>query len=55
MNNQVKFAHTNIIANDWRKLADFYVKVFKCENIFPEKKLEGEFLDKATSVKDAKI
>jgi predicted enzyme related to lactoylglutathione lyase len=27
----MKYAHTNIIARDWEKLAQFYIDVFDCE------------------------
>ena len=27
----IRYAHTNLMANDWRKLQDFYVQVFGCE------------------------
>ena len=28
MNDKIKFAHTNIIARDWKRLAQFYIDVF---------------------------
>ena len=35
---QAKFVHTNLIAQDWKKLADFYEQVFGCQRVLPEKK-----------------
>jgi catechol 2,3-dioxygenase-like lactoylglutathione lyase family enzyme len=51
----IKFAHTNIITDDWRKLSSFYINVFGCKMVYPERDLKGEFLDKATSIKDAHL
>lgn len=44
----IKYVHTNIIAKDWRTLADFYIKVFECTPIQAERDLSGEWLDQAT-------
>lgn len=51
----IKFAHTNIIAKDWKKLARFYQEVFGCEAVYPERNLKGHWLDKATGLKNAHI
>jgi predicted enzyme related to lactoylglutathione lyase len=51
----VKFVHTNIIALDWEKLAQFYIKVFGCEPVYPERNLKGEWLDRVTNLKEAHI
>lgn len=51
----VKYSHTNIIAFDWRKIAGFYVNVFDCEFIPPERNLKGDWLSKGVGVKDAHI
>jgi predicted enzyme related to lactoylglutathione lyase len=45
-----KYAHTNLIAKDWKRLAAFYQKVFGCLPVPPERDLSGEWLDKATGV-----
>ncbi|MBI9108171.1 MAG: VOC family protein [Spirochaetales bacterium] len=52
---KTKFVHINIVAWDWRKLADFYRKVFGCVPKPPERNLSGDWLDKLTSLKDARI
>jgi len=51
----IKFVHTNIITDDWRRLADFYIKIFDCKPVLPKRDLRGEWLDKATNIKDAHI
>lgn len=51
----ITFAHINIITDDWKKLASFYIHVFDCKPIYPERDLKGEWLDKATSLKNAHI
>jgi catechol 2,3-dioxygenase-like lactoylglutathione lyase family enzyme len=50
-----RFAHVNLIARDWRKLAEFYQHVFGCEPVPPERDLSGEWLDQATGVRKAHI
>jgi len=50
-----KFIHTNIISKDWKTLADFYINVFDCKILPPERDLSGKWLDKGTGVKDAQI
>ena len=50
-----RYAHTNLIASDWQRLARFYQDVFGCEPIPPERDLSGEWLDKATGIEGAHI
>lgn len=51
----IKFAHTNIITDDWKRLAEFYIKVFGCRRLPPERDLSGEWLEKSTGVENAHI
>lgn len=51
----IKFVHVNIITDNWQKLADFYIKVFGCKPIYPERNLEGTWLDSATNIDKAHI
>lgn len=51
----IKYAHTNIITDDWKRLAEFYITVFECKPLYPERDLRGEWLERATSVKDAHL
>ena len=50
-----RFAHTNIAARDWRRLADFYQKVFACVPVPPERDLSGAWLDRAIAVPGARL
>ena len=50
-----RYAHTNIIADDWRALADFYIRVFDCAPVPPERDQSGEWLDQGTAVKGAHL
>ena len=52
---KIKFVHTNIIAKDWKNLARFYINVFGCEPVYPERNLEGDDFDKLTNIKNVKI
>ena len=47
---KAKYKHTNIIARDWRALAQFYRNVFGCVPVPPERNLSGEWLDRGTGV-----
>lgn len=51
----IKYVHTNIIAKNWRKLSDFYINVFDCIPLLPERNLSGEWLDNLTKIKNCKI
>lgn len=51
----MKYVHTNIISNDWKALAGFYIQVFKCKLLLPQRDLSGDWLSKATGVKDAHL
>jgi len=49
------FVHTNLIARDWRRLVDFYQRVFGCVPVPPERDLSGPWLDAATNLQGAHI
>jgi len=51
----MKFAHTNIISDNWRALADFYIKTFDCKLVPPVRKQSGPWLDQAIGVKNAQL
>lgn len=55
MSGQIKYVHTNLIAKDWRKLADFYIAVFGCKPVYPERDLSGEWLVRLTGIENARI
>lgn len=50
-----RYTHTNIIARDWRRLADFYRTVFGCVPVPPERDLAGEWLERGTAVPRAAL
>lgn len=51
----MKYAHTNIIAINWKKLVEFYTEVFQCQIVPPIRNQSGEWLEKGTGVKNAKL
>lgn len=53
--NTIKYVHTNLIASDWRKLAEFYISVFGCKPLYPERDLYGEWIDQLTTIHHARI
>lgn len=52
---RARFAHTNLIAKDWRALAEFYQQVFGCVPVPPERDFKGEDLDRGTGLKSAEL
>jgi len=52
---QAKYAHTNLIANDWKKLAKFYTDVFGCVFVPPERDYQGAELEAGTGLKGARM
>lgn len=50
-----RYVHTNLIARDWRELARFYVEVFGCEPVPPQRDAEGQWLDSATGLEGARL
>jgi len=50
-----RFVHTNIVAQDWRRLAGFYQQVFGCTPVPPERNLSGQWLEDATGIPGAEI
>jgi catechol 2,3-dioxygenase-like lactoylglutathione lyase family enzyme len=45
-----KYAHTNIVSRDWRKLSEFYIEVFDCQPVPPVRDLAGDWLAQATGL-----
>ena len=50
-----KYTHTNLIAEDWRTLANFYQHVFGCVPIPPERDFQGEKLEAGTGIPGAHL
>jgi len=51
----IRYAHTNIISTDWRRLVDFYTTVFQCELVPPVRQQHGSWLEKGTGVINAAL
>jgi predicted enzyme related to lactoylglutathione lyase len=50
-----RYVHTNLIARDWKRLAQFYERVFGCTPVPPERELVGQWLEDGTGVPGAEI
>jgi predicted enzyme related to lactoylglutathione lyase len=55
MVSKIKYVHTNIVANNWEKLAYFYIKVFNCKVVPPIRNYKGKNLDSAVNIKNVKL
>jgi catechol 2,3-dioxygenase-like lactoylglutathione lyase family enzyme/uncharacterized damage-inducible protein DinB len=51
----VRYAHTNLVARDWRALGRFYEQALACEPLAPERDLSGSWLERGTAVPGARI
>lgn len=49
------FGHVNVVAHDWRRLAQFYEQVFGCVPVPPERDYRGADLDRGTGLRDAHL
>ena len=52
---KIRYVHTNIIAEDWKRVSLFYQKVFGCKPIPPQRDLNGEWLDKLTGIENVHV
>jgi catechol 2,3-dioxygenase-like lactoylglutathione lyase family enzyme len=50
-----RFGHVNLIARDWRALADFYIELFGCVLVPPERDYSGHDLERGTAVPGAAL
>jgi len=55
MEQKIQYVHTNLIADDWKRLASFYIDVFGCRPLPPERDLSGEWLATLTGLKNPRI
>ena len=51
----MRYAHTNVVARDWKTLADFYIGVFDCVVKPPRRELSGAWLGQATGLSGASL
>jgi predicted enzyme related to lactoylglutathione lyase len=52
---KIRYAHVNIIAADWRKLAEFYQTVFDCEPVSTERDHHGPHTDAVTGIENVRV
>jgi catechol 2,3-dioxygenase-like lactoylglutathione lyase family enzyme len=52
---EARFGHVNLVARDWRRLADFYIQVVGCEFVPPERDLRGPILEAGTGIPGAAL
>ncbi len=52
---KARYRHTNIVAEDWRKLAYFYEQALGCTPVPPERKSSAEWVERCTGVPDAGV
>ncbi len=50
-----KYGHTNLIAEDWRRLAAWYEDVFGCVLVPPERDYQSDALDAGTGLHGAHL
>jgi len=49
----IRYAHTNLIATDWRRMMDFYCQVFGCRPVSSERDLKGAQFEALTAIPGA--
>ncbi len=50
-----RYAHTNIVAEDWQRLARFYQQVFGCKPLPPKRQHAGQWLADVTGIPNAAL
>ena len=55
MSIKAKYVHTNLIAEDWRKLAGFYEEVFGCKIVLPERDYKGKEIEAGTGIQNVHL
>lgn len=50
-----RFAHVNLVAVDWRRLADFYRRLLGCEMVPPPRHYAGALLEAGTGLPGAEL
>jgi len=51
---KIRYAHTNLVAKDWRRLADFYEKLFDCIPVSSERDHHGPKFEALTARANAR-
>lgn len=52
---KIKYVHTNIIARNWRSLAQFYIDALGCKMTLPQRNMKGKWIDKLTNIKKVRV
>ena len=52
---RVRYAHTNLVAKDWRALVQFYTEVFGCVPVSSERDNKGPEVEALTAVPNARV
>ncbi len=55
MTQNIRYAHTNLIASDWRCLCRFYEEIFACVPVSSERDHHGPHIDQLTAIPGARI
>jgi predicted enzyme related to lactoylglutathione lyase len=50
-----RYAHTNLVAEDWQRLASFYQRLFGCVPVPPQRHYQGPLLEAGTGVPGASL
>ena len=51
----IRYAHVNIVARDWKRLARFYKEVFQCREVPPERDHHGPWVERLTGVPGVRV
>lgn len=52
---EARYVHTNIISENWERLARFYEDVFGCTRVLPERDMSGRWIEDGTGVPEAHV
>ena len=52
---KAKYVHTNLIAENWKKLAVFYEEIFGCKVVPPERDFKGKDIESGTGIKNVHL
>lgn len=52
---RIRYIHAGLIAKDWKKLSEFYIKVFRCKPTGRYLNLTGEWINRLTAIDKVKI
>lgn len=50
----IRYAHTNLVADDWKKIVDFYCEVFDCRPVGAERDHHGPHVEALTGLAGAR-